>query len=107
MRHTTIPDGFAELVPAMAVSYRQILHALTDHGIVVADYPRQLPPANLHGIAAARAYPMQGVLKYHGLADWQQRIAFLPSISVNNDAAQTVTIVEFDPSLEADTALFG
>ncbi|MBP1468990.1 GHMP kinase [Candidatus Chloroploca sp. M-50] len=107
MRHTTIPDGFAELVPAMAVSYRQILHALTDHGVVVAPYPRQLPPTNLHGIAAARAYPMQGVLKYHGLADWQQRIAFLPSISVNNDAAQTVTIVEFDPSLEADTALFG
>jgi diphosphomevalonate decarboxylase len=50
---------------------------------------------------------MQGVLKYHGLADWRYRTAFLPSISLNNDAASTVTLVEFDPRLPADEATIG
>ncbi|MFV9505124.1 MAG: diphosphomevalonate/mevalonate 3,5-bisphosphate decarboxylase family protein [Oscillochloridaceae bacterium umkhey_bin13] len=104
---TTIPEGFAPLVPAMAVAHARILAALTEHGVPVPDYPRQLPDPRLRGCAAARAYPMQGVLKYHGLADWTARIAFLPSISVNNDAAQTVTLVEFDPALPTDEATLG
>jgi diphosphomevalonate decarboxylase len=104
---TTIPDGFADLVPAMAAANEQIIAALHRHGIPVQPYPASLPPPNERGAAAARAYPMQGVLKYHGLADWQYRTAFLPSISVNNDAAHTVTLVEFDPRLAADEATIG
>ncbi len=104
---TTIPAGFAELIPAMAAANSRILAALAEHGVAVPPYPTSLPPPNLHGRAAAQAYPMQGVLKYHGLADWQARIAFLPSISLNNDAARTVTLVEFDPALITDEASLG
>ncbi len=104
---TTIPDGFAATIPAMQAAHAQILAALVRHGVVVAPYPRQLPPANERGVAAARAYPMQGVLKYHGLSDWTHRIAYLPSISLNNDAAHTVTLVEFDPALSTDEATLG
>lgn len=104
---TTIPDGFADIVPAMAAAHQRILAALATHGVQVAPYPTSLPPANERGAAAARAYPMQGVLKYHGLADWSRRIAYLPSISLNNDAAHTVTMVEFDPALGADEATIG
>ncbi|NTU81013.1 MAG: GHMP kinase [Chloroflexales bacterium] len=91
----------------MRAAHERILAALERHRVVVQPYPRQLPPANARGIAAARAYPMQGVLKYHGLTDWERRIAYLPSISLNNDAAHTVTLVQFDPVLTADEATLG
>jgi diphosphomevalonate decarboxylase len=104
---TVIPDGFADLVPTMAAAHARILAALAAQGLTIAPFPASLPDPRPRGCAAARAYPMQGVLKYHGLADWQRRIAFLPSISLNNDAAHTVTLVEFDPRLTADAATFG
>ncbi len=104
---TNLPDGFAELIPAMQAAHERILAALMREGVTVQPYPRHLPPANERGVAAAQAYPMQGVLKYHGLADWTYRIAYLPSISVNNDAARTVTLVQFDPSLATDEATIG
>ncbi|GAB4443444.1 MAG: GHMP kinase [Chloroflexi bacterium OHK40] len=104
---TTIPPGFEDTIPAMREAHTRILDALARHGMLVPPYPATTPEPNERGIAAARAYPMQGVLKYHGLADWARRIAFLPSISLNNDAAHTVTLVEFDPYLAADTATIG
>jgi len=105
--HTTVPNDFADTVPAMRAAHERILAALDAAGIAVAPFPASLPAPNERGRAAARAYPMQGVLKYHGLADWTYRTAFLPSISLNNDAAHTVTLVEFDPRLPADEARFG
>jgi diphosphomevalonate decarboxylase len=87
--------------------HERILSALHEHGLVVEPYPRSLPPPNERGQAAARAYPMQGVLKYHGLSDWQLRTAYLPSISVNNSAAYTLTAVTFDPTLPHDSARIG
>lgn len=104
---TTVPDNFADTVPAMRAAHERILAALDAAGIAVAPFPASLPAPNERGRAAARAHPMQGVLKYHGLADWTYRTAFLPSISLNNDAAHTVTLVEFDPRLSADEARFG
>lgn len=105
--HSSIPDGFADMLPAMYAAHQRIIASLSAANIAVQPFPTALPAPNEHGIAAARAYPMQGVLKYHGLADWRFRTAFLPSISVNNDAAHTVTLVEFDPQLAADVAVFG
>lgn len=104
---TVIPDGFADTIAPMQAANARILAALAEHGVPIAPFPTSLPAPHPRGIAAARAYPMQGVLKYHGLADWARRIAFLPSISLNNDAAHTVTLVEFDPSLAVDVATFG
>ncbi len=104
---TSIPDGFADMVPAMRAANARILAALAEHGVSYAPYPGRLPAGNPRGRAAARAFPMQGVLKYHGLADWAYRTAFLPSISINNGAAHTTTYVEFDPALPADEATIG
>jgi len=84
-----------------------ILDALHRHGIAFPDYPTFDQPGNPRGMAAARAHPMQGILKYHGLADWEWRTAFLPSISVTNDAAYSITLVEFDPDLKEDEAIIG
>ncbi|MDW8403274.1 GHMP kinase, partial [Chloroflexus sp.] len=106
MNESLIPKGFADLVAPMRAAHERILADLRHHRIELAP-PPHLPPARAQGIAAARAYPMQGVLKYHGLSDWAQRIAFLPSISINNAAAHTTTLVEFDPALPADSAVIG
>lgn len=94
-------------IPHMQAGNQEILAALAAHGYTIADYPEQVPPPRAHHAAAARAYPMQGILKYHGLADWQTRIAYLPSISLNSDAAHTLTIVEFDPELQSDEIWMG
>lgn len=45
--------------------------------------------------AKARAHPMQGLIKYHGLKDRTLRIPFHDSISVNVEALYTETEVEF------------
>lgn len=103
---TAIPAGFEETVAPMVAAHTKLIAALTDHGLAPEPYPT-FAPGNPAGCAAARAYPMQGILKYHGLSDWEQRIAYLPSISVCNDAGHTTTLVEFNPDLDHDQALIG
>ena len=104
---TRVPEECAELVPALRTGHAAILEALQAGGLAAPPYPQQLPAGNPQGTAAARAFAMQGVLKYHGLADWDWRTAYLPSISLNNDAAQTLTWVQFDPGLAADDVTIG
>ncbi|MCS6774656.1 MAG: hypothetical protein NZ693_11165 [Thermoflexales bacterium] len=88
----------------MHAAHDDILDALHRQGMTFPEYPVFDAPGNPRGKAAARAHPMQGILKYHGLSDWQWRIAFLPSISVTNNIAYTLTWVEFDPDLREDEA---
>jgi diphosphomevalonate decarboxylase len=76
--------------------------SLHEHGLEAGPYPSRFDGGRKEGIAAARAYPIQGILKYHGMADWGLRTAYLPSISVNNDAAHTLTLVAFDTGLDDD-----
>ncbi len=52
--------------------------------------------------ATAIAYPIQGILKYHGMPDWKYRTAYFPSISLCNDAAYTITTVEFSEKIKKD-----
>lgn len=101
---TTVPPTFEMLAVEMHAAHERIVMRLRDGGYVLQEYPAFDAPADPRGRAAARAHPMQGILKYHGLADWQWRTAFLPSISVTNDAAYSETLVEFDPALNADEA---
>ena len=75
---------------------------LREHGLQAEPYPLVILGGRAEGAAAARAYPIQGILKYHGLVDWQLRTAYLPSISVNNDAAYSLTLVQFDAGLTDD-----
>jgi len=51
--------------------------------------------------ATARAHPIQGLVKYHGLRDADLRYPYHDSISVATAPAETVTTVDFDPNLEA------
>jgi diphosphomevalonate decarboxylase len=104
---TNIPRGFKEIAGFMHAANDDLLDALYRHGITFPDYPTLDRVGNPRGVAAARAHPMQGILKYHGLADWEWRTAYLPSISVTNDAAYSITLVEFDPDLEDDEAHIG
>jgi diphosphomevalonate decarboxylase len=104
---TNIPRGFKEIAGTMHAANDDILDALHRHGVAFPDYPTFDRPGNPRGAAAAKAHPMQGILKYHGLADWEWRTAFLPSISVTNDAAYSITLVEFDPGLKDDEAIIG
>lgn len=102
---THIPRGFKEIAGFMHAANDDIIDALRRHGFSFPDYPTFDHAGNPRGIAAAKAHPMQGILKYHGLADWEWRTAFLPSISVTNDAAYSITVVEFDPDLKEDEAV--
>ncbi|WP_408638382.1 diphosphomevalonate/mevalonate 3,5-bisphosphate decarboxylase family protein [Roseiflexus castenholzii] len=101
---TAIPAPYADLVERMATADADLRAALRAHGLTWEEYPDLTGAARERGAAAALAYPMQGVLKYHGLSDWDYRIAFLPSVSLCNDAGHTLTLVEFDPDLATDCA---
>lgn len=107
MTPTQIPPGFEEMVAPMRLAHEDILARLAQYGHIIPDYPTFVVAGNPRGVAAAKAHPMQGILKYHGLADWAWRTAFLPSISVTNDAAHSLTLVEFDPDLDEDIATIG
>jgi phosphomevalonate decarboxylase len=50
--------------------------------------------------ATARAHPIQGLVKYHGLRDSELRYPYHDSISVATAPAKTVTTIDFDPELE-------
>jgi len=53
--------------------------------------------------ATARAHPIQGLVKYHGMRDEELRLPYHDSISVCTAPSHTRTTVEFDPALDADS----
>ena len=99
---TGIPASFIDVAPALERDHEAILSALEGAGYLLPDWPTLPACGDDAGTAAARAYPIQGILKYHGMADWHWRTAYFPSISLNNDAAYTLTMVTIDPTLEHD-----
>ena len=52
--------------------------------------------------ATARAHPIQGLVKYHGIREEELRVPYHDSISVSTAPSVTVTTVEFDPALDED-----
>lgn len=52
--------------------------------------------------ATARAHPIQGLIKYHGMRDPELRLPYHDSISVCTAPSNSTTTVAFDPSLETD-----
>ena len=104
---TYVPPTFEDTVAPMRAADTEIRTVLARADFLSETYPRFERSGNPQGVAAARAYPMQGVLKYHGMSDWDWRIAFLPSISVCNDAGYSLTLVEFDPELDQDVVTIG
>jgi phosphomevalonate decarboxylase len=53
--------------------------------------------------ATAKAHPIQGLVKYHGMRDPDLRLPYHDSISVCTAPSHTKTTVEFDPDLDVDT----
>jgi phosphomevalonate decarboxylase len=105
--NTFIPPEFAQDAERSQQQLVVLLAALRARGLSFDEYPQFERRGNERGAAAARAFPMQGVLKYHGMSDWDWRIAFLPSVSLCNDAGETLTHVAFDPDLPADEVTIG
>jgi phosphomevalonate decarboxylase len=52
--------------------------------------------------ATARAHPIQGLVKYHGMRDSDLRLPYHDSISVCTAPSNTTTTVAFDETLDAD-----
>ncbi|WP_327051636.1 phosphomevalonate decarboxylase MvaD [Halomicrococcus gelatinilyticus] len=52
--------------------------------------------------ATAKAHPIQGLVKYHGMRDHEKRYPYHDSISVCTAPSHTKTTVEFDASLDGD-----
>lgn len=82
--------------------YNQIIQKLQEYEYIIPKIPSNLKANNITGEAYAIAYPIQGLLKYHGLTNPEHRIAFIPSISLNNDSAYTITYVKMDSTLPQD-----
>lgn len=57
--------------------------------------------------ASAVAYPIQGLIKYHGLRDFEQRIPYHDSISVCTTPTRTRTTVEFGSADEDSVTIDG
>jgi len=52
--------------------------------------------------ATARAHPIEGLVKYHGMRDHERRLPYHDSISLCTAPSNTTTTVEFGPGLDAD-----
>jgi phosphomevalonate decarboxylase len=52
--------------------------------------------------ATARAHPIQGLVKYHGMRDEERRMPYHDSISVCTAPSHTLTTAEFDPDRDED-----
>ncbi|MDS0292883.1 phosphomevalonate decarboxylase MvaD [Halogeometricum luteum] len=57
--------------------------------------------------ATAKAHPIQGLVKYHGMRDEELRLPYHDSISVCTAPSHTTTTVEFQPDAAEDTYVIG
>lgn len=69
--------------------YDEIYAFLIKNNYKIPDIPKKVKPRISDTFAIAKAYGIQGILKYHGLFDPKQRIAFNCSVSINNSSVAT------------------
>jgi len=85
--------------------YNEILDFLIKKGYGFKAIPDTRKAKNKTGEAYSIAYPIQGILKYHGfVGNPNERIAYFPSISLNNGCGYTVTYLKFDNNFKEDLA---
>jgi diphosphomevalonate decarboxylase len=82
--------------------YNEVHRYLHDYQFIFQEVPTSISSHQPSGEAYALAYPIQGLLKYHGLSNTHHRLAFFPSISLNNDVASTITFVKFSENFTGD-----
>ena len=92
----------SSIYPQLIHDYEETITILKEAGYFLDPILQPLPADNTSGEAYSVAFPIQGLLKYHGMFDPLKRIAFFPSISLNNAAISTVTYLKFDPNLSRD-----
>ncbi|MHA1269384.1 MAG: diphosphomevalonate/mevalonate 3,5-bisphosphate decarboxylase family protein [Candidatus Helarchaeota archaeon] len=92
------------IIDQLEKDYLFIKDFIIKKGYTIPILPKRINEINDEGESFAIAYPIQGLIKYHGLADFQNRIAYFPSISLNNSSAFTISYVKFDKNLKHDTA---
>jgi len=90
------------LISELKKDYDEILQYLVKEGHIIEDLPKNLIAKKNVGEAITLAYPIQGILKYHGFANADDRIAYFPSISLNNACMHTVTYLNFSKRLTED-----
>ena len=84
--------------------YEEIRQLLIKKAYVFGEMPRNRIAKREEGDAFSLAYPIQGILKYHGFSDFKQQISFFPSISLNNGGLCTISYLKFDKKLKNDIA---
>ncbi|MHA1753870.1 MAG: diphosphomevalonate/mevalonate 3,5-bisphosphate decarboxylase family protein [Candidatus Helarchaeota archaeon] len=91
-------------IKKLELDYQKIYNYLKKNQYFNYEIPKSHRGINKSGEAYSIAYPIQGLLKYHGLADIKERIAYFPSISLNNGSGFTVSYLKFSPNLKKDIA---
>ncbi|MFX1357769.1 MAG: diphosphomevalonate/mevalonate 3,5-bisphosphate decarboxylase family protein [Promethearchaeota archaeon] len=92
------------LINQLHRDYDEIRQVIVKKGYNFDDLPIQTNGKNKIGEAFTIAYPIQGVLKYHGLTDSINKIAYFPSISLNNNSLFTISYLNFNEDLKEDIA---
>ena len=86
--------------------YEQVLQKLQKMGYQIQAIPKDLRSDNTQGESLAIAYPIQGLLKYHGMADKVIKTSNFSSISLNNSSALTITYLKLSDELEENRIIF-
>ncbi|MHA1453880.1 MAG: hypothetical protein ACTSRD_13545, partial [Promethearchaeota archaeon] len=94
--------NLSSIYPQLNQDYHEILQTLIHSKYVIESIPQSQKVENISGEAFSLAHPIQGLLKYHGMFNPVKRIAFFPSISLNNGAFSTITYLKFDSHLSRD-----
>ena len=69
------------LIKQLKEDYDAILNFLIKSGYEIPPMPEKSEAINETGESFTQAFSIQGILKYHGLINRENRIAYFPSIS--------------------------
>lgn len=84
----------------------EILDYLNAQNYVIKSVPLNTKALQEEGESVAMSFPIQGILKYHGMVDSIQRIGYFPSISFNNGVCATITYIELSKSYSRDYVFY-
>ena len=85
--------------------YDEILNFLEKKGYEIPKIPKENEAIKDEGECLVKSYSIQGLLKYHGLANKFDRISFFPSISLNNSSSFTISYLKLSHDLSEDIAI--
>ncbi|MFX1376513.1 MAG: GHMP kinase [Promethearchaeota archaeon] len=94
-----------DLITKLYKDHNDIFQYLIDRNYQIQDLPLDPIFKQDEGEAYSLAFPIQGILKYHGLANHKHRIPYFPSISLNNNCGFTISYLKFDKELKEDKVI--